>query len=453
MQLKKLRLQNYKCFKAEKSFDFNRLTVLTGANSSGKTSIVTGIVSALQSNDFPFNYSLNGDYINLGDFTEISNNKNANNVIKIGMTLGSSLEQSDSIIDTFWRMDKVSKQPKLNSIIANDNNCQIEIKPSRGDGWFSASIKLNDNILKEDRLGQLMNYFETLFPGIPKDEEKMLKPFIKEIKVLSQSEQEIKIKFKSIENFRKWLLLSKKMHKFNVAIRSLTSDIERFCDLLNYISSFRSYPQRTYFETKLKTNKISKFGDGYLDQILVWQTNKSPKYNELIKVMKDLKLLNDLSTFRIKGGRYDVRVRTKPREKFSSLSDVGFGISQFLPIIVADLQLSNESTLAILQPEIHLHPSVQSDFSEYIIKQINSKKKNYIIETHSEYFINKLRLMIVKGEIKKEDVSFYYLENNSLDCVAHKIELTETGEIKGAPKSFFNTYMMDLREIALNSMK
>lgn len=455
MELTQVRLENYKCFKSEKKFEFGKLTILTGANSSGKTSVITSIVSSLQSNDFPFDYSLNGDYINLGDFIEISNNKNINNNIKIGFTLKASkepdLEDSLMKIDSIWEINNASKQPKLNSLLVNQDQFDIEIKYLKTKNKYRIKILVRETKTEDKKFNEIVSYLNTLMKE--QETHKIIRKNTPGIKVLEKKEDVLIVEAKSIDELKTWLLLEDDTFYFNIALRRTISAFDTFNKNFNYISSFRSYPQRTFLETKLKTDKVSKFGDGYLDQILIWQTKKSPKYSELLKKLNGLKLLKGLRTYRIRGGRYDVRVKTKLREKYSSLSDVGFGVSQFLPIIVGDLQLGKSSTLIVLQPEIHLHPSLQSKFGDYLIEQIRTQKKKYIIETHSEYLINKIRLGIVKGNIKKEDVCLYYLENEKSDCDAHKIELTETGEIKNAPNSFFSTYMMDLKEITLQSMK
>ena len=133
------------------------------------------------------------------------------------------------------------------------------------------------------------------------------------------------------------------------------------------------------------------------------------------------------------------------------MSDVGSGISAFMPIMVADLQLPDDSTLFLAEPEIHLHPSVQSKFGDYIVNQVNKTQKNYVIETHSEYFLNKIRLAIVKGELKKEDVKVYFLENDGDDTAVFDVDFRKNGGIRNAPKTFFETYSIDVMDIALNA--
>ena len=103
MKIEQLTIENFKCFKTEKTFDFGRITVLTGANSSGKSSIIQAILAAWQTDNFPANYSLNGDFVNLGDFTEISNNNDPNNIIQISFKV-SGHHVFD--IQTFWRENK-----------------------------------------------------------------------------------------------------------------------------------------------------------------------------------------------------------------------------------------------------------------------------------------------------------------------------------------------------------
>jgi predicted ATPase len=151
----------------------------------------------------------------------------------------------------------------------------------------------------------------------------------------------------------------------------------------------------------------------------------------------------------LQGGRFELRVKTQKKGIWASLTDVGFGISHFLPIIVADLQLERTSTLLIEQPELHLHPSVQATLADYFIRQATTQDKQYIIETHSEYLLNRIRLAIVKEEIAPSDISVYFFENSQEGTITHEIEFTKDGQIKNAPQGFFDTYMMDVMNIAL----
>lgn len=451
MKLTNIKIKNFKCFKNEVEFELNRLTLLTGANSSGKSSIIYSVLGALQSENFPFQYSPNGHYVNMGDFNEIIYNHQSKSEFSIDLCIKNNKKFH---ICTLWTINNENNLPLIKEIKFYNNLIDITITNNEN---FVLSykyndvndIKVNNEIFKSDGFIDLINTLSNLSENITKSkkisntvsdmfDEKKIKLSINDYIV--KDIKHIKEELISIGGF----YLQFEYDQFLKCIGSLSKKI-------NYISSFRSFPERTYLEKTKSNFKIEKFGDGYLDQIISWQNEKSPKFKELIKIMKKLTLIDNISTKRLTGGRYELKVKNNRNLVFASLSDVGFGISQFLPIIVADLQLPDDSTLFISQPEIHLHPSVQSLFGDYIISQMKNTKKSYIIETHSEYLLNRIRLGVVKDEIKKDDLSVYFLENKKGESQTYKIEFNKSGQILNAPVDFFKTYMIDVMEIALNA--
>src|SRR5260370_12040232 len=212
----------------------------------------------------------------------------------------------------------------------------------------------------------------------------------------------------------------------------------------NYISSFRHPPERTYYRKTKGTVKVGRYGENHIDQLIDWEQSKSKQFRILVKSLQDLKLLNEIQTKTFPGGRFDIKVKPSHASVDSSLIDVGFGVSQFLPIIVADLQLEKGATIAISQPEIHLHPSAQSLLGEYFFRNVTDNEKRYIIETHSEYLINKFRVLIARGDLKSDDANVYYFRKTSDRSESFRITFTKDGKIEGAPKDFFDTYMCDV---------
>ncbi len=407
MQIHRLALKNFKCFK-EVDVSFSKITLLTGENSSGKSSLIYGILTPIQSvnfhsTSFPLYLSLNGSYVSMGGFTNVSFDHNLKHLIGIELMISKYNSNSISeVITTSWYFDPHSKSPKLNylkRLRTNDSLNQIEIKQ------------------KED-LSYIFN-----------SSQRYLMPDVVDLEI--QDIDDLEDHFLGIMD-----------DLYSIFILNFD---------FNFISSFRLQPDRTYYQSLTK-NKVDKFGGGYIDQILDWNDNQSEELLDLALILKNLKILYDIKPHRLSGGRFEIKVKVKSRSKWESLADVGFGISQFLPIIVADLQLSDNSTLIMSQPEIHLHPSVQANLGDYLVKQVKERNKNYIVETHSEYLLNRIRLLIVKGEIQPEDVAVYYFENSIKDgSIAHRLEFTKNGQILNAPKGFFETYMIDTMDIALNA--
>lgn len=461
LEIKSVQLANFKCFKKEQTFDFNKLTILTGANSSGKSSILHAILGVMQSNEFPFKFSLNGKYVNMGDFIEISNAHKLNNKIKIGVTFEDSDDKSNYAISTEWKYNKSNFLPELTKATIDAGYFVFTIKKSKEYLVDFDYFPDKDPQVREKRQALFENYITTSFQATFE-----LQSISDKTKKLKKKEELSKLKIALERYFRRGTVRNLKIsdldsleptirNKRNMrlltSVAQINEIISNFERTANIISSYRTNPVRTYLERTKDRLKIDKFGEGYLDQILVWEKKNTDKFTELAKILCDLTLVHSLKANRIKGGRYEVLLSTQKSGTYTPLADVGFGISQFLPIIVADLQLPKESTLLLAEPEIHLHPSVQANFADYIVNSIKEKGKNYIIETHSEYFLNRIRLALVKGDrIQESDISVYYLENNGSDVVAHKIIFTKQGGIKNAPKSFFDTYLMDSKEIAFS---
>ncbi|MCP5105460.1 MAG: ATP-binding protein, partial [bacterium] len=114
MRINKVSIENFKCFRAV-DIDLGKLTLLTGANSSGKSSILYSILGALQSGEFPSQFSPNGKYVNMGNFREMSYKHLEDNIIKIGFIVEG--EGGNNIdVTTWWEEDKVRKLPTLNKL-------------------------------------------------------------------------------------------------------------------------------------------------------------------------------------------------------------------------------------------------------------------------------------------------------------------------------------------------
>ena len=120
-----------------------------------------------------------------------------------------------------------------------------------------------------------------------------------------------------------------------------------------------------------------------------------------------------------------------------SMQDVGYGISQILPIIVESISSQN-STLLIEQPELHLHPALQSKLGDLFAEQCPTKQ--FIIETHSEHLVLRLKRLIRRGDLDAKDVSLLSVDANPDGTSSvTRIRLDSDGEfIDEWPRGFFD---------------
>lgn len=418
MRITKISLENFKCFRSL-DMEMGKLTLLTGANSSGKSSVIYGILGALQSEEFPFQLSPNGRYADMGDFREISYGHSKDNTIKIEIGLDldfPSIPVNDGTITTWWKEDRERKLPQLHRLETKTKKFEFDITKKR---------KYTIENINDYEQGTL-------------DRKPLSSLTIDDLSVIIN----VSKNGGHGESVDPTLLIA---DKARLLFRYLHNKI-------NFISSFRYHPQRTYYETTRMNLRVGKSGEDYINQLMLWQTGKAPEFEQLLTIMRELSLLHDIRGRRLEGGRFEMVVKVNREGIPASLNDVGFGISQFLPVIVADLQLGGASTLFVAQPEIHLHPAVQAQFGDYMVKQVQAYNKNYVIETHSEYLLNRVRLAIVKNEIPADDVTVYYLQNTGDSVQIHSLEFTPDGRILNAPEDFFRTYQMDVMNIAMGAV-
>lgn len=456
MELQKVIIENFKCFRSKTEIDFGKLTLLTGANSSGKSSIIYSVLGAIQSGEFPWQFSTNGKYVNMGDFNEIVFGHDKKQNIKLGYVFKNGLIHQ---INTEWKENSTNKLPELVRLNAFSEYYKLSLE-------YKNKKYIVDFKYDPENDPQLKAFPNEAYKDMYLNFTSLIAKYSKANKDKSNSnEDEDFLKILNDLNIRqdiKGITLSQIPLDYEVLSQNGGFKLKQIFDLIeklfksfdnsiNFISSFRLHPDRGYLETSKTDLKISNDGKGYLDQIINWESKKSKKFKELIETITELGLISGIKTKRSEGGKYDIIIKTKENGVFTSLYDVGFGISQFLPIVVADLQLPKLSSLFVAQPEIHLHPKVQSLFGDYLVKQITKNNKRYIIETHSEYLLNKIRLSIVKGEIKEKDISVIFLDNQTDESKIYKIEFTKKGQIINAPGNFFDTYMIDVMDIAINA--
>lgn len=130
-----------------------------------------------------------------------------------------------------------------------------------------------------------------------------------------------------------------------------------------------------------------------------------------------------------------------------SPSDVGFGVSQVLPIVV-ELLANRETVICIEQPEIHLHPKVQTELAELLIQSASSgpRKNQVIVETHSEHLLLRLQRRIREGELLSTDVAVIYVEqDDSGNAGAQRLRMDDAGFfIDPWPAGFFDDSLDEL---------
>ncbi|MCA0445911.1 MAG: AAA family ATPase [Bacteroidetes bacterium] len=215
---------------------------------------------------------------------------------------------------------------------------------------------------------------------------------------------------------------------------------------INYVSPLRAHPKRYYFLDKAKINTYLDTLDGdALAEILKENSSIKKQVNDWLKKFNlNIEVTNPQDILH--------KLTINQNQLQLDITDVGFGISQVLPVIIQGFLSFDDSITVIEQPEIHLHPKMQADLADLFISIVSKKKgrnnrsKNLIIETHSEYLLKRLRRRISEGAIKASDVAIYVVKKNediSLDnSILEELNIGDKGNFK-YPEEFYGGDLLD----------
>ena len=122
--------------------------------------------------------------------------------------------------------------------------------------------------------------------------------------------------------------------------------------------------------------------------------------------------------------------------------DMGYGISQILPVITSLFRPDGPRMFLMQQPEVHLHPSAQAALGS-LFCTVAATDRQIVVETHSDHLLDRVRMDVRdrKTKLKPEDVSILYFERTGLDVTIHSIRIDEQGNIIDAPNGYRQFFM------------
>jgi len=228
-----------------------------------------------------------------------------------------------------------------------------------------------------------------------------------------------------------------------------------------HVGPLREYPNRTYLWSGEQHRHVGQRGERAVEAILAardrrfnWKPGQRLKpLDELVaERLRSMGLIHAFEVRPIAKGRkeYEVLLQTHAHAPKVKLTDVGFGISQVLPVIVECFCTPPRSIVIFEQPEIHLHPRVQSDLADVFVDAIHARedgqerKVQFIIESHSEHFLRRLQRRIAEETLKPEEAALYFVHTDAAEARIEALDVDHFGNIRNWPEGFFGDEMADL---------
>jgi hypothetical protein len=244
-------------------------------------------------------------------------------------------------------------------------------------------------------------------------------------------------------------------------VQTLNLSHERLFQSLFYLGPLRTKAERLYSWTGVEPESVGYSGENTVAAVLAAKNRKIglgykrpvKPFEEIIAMkLEEMGLIDEFRVESISKQRqeYEVKVKTRGSMDLVDLPDVGFGVSQVLPVLVQCFYAPAGSIIIMEQPEIHLHPSAQSALADIMIDVVNSKENGInrniqlIIETHSEHFLRRLQRRIAEDTVSPDKVSVYFANINKTPAILEPLQIDASGNILNWPENFFGDEMEDI---------
>lgn len=426
--LDRLQFTNFKTW-PKADVKFGKITGLFGTNSSGKTSLIQFALLLKQTKeatDRSIALSLNGPYVNLGVFRDMVHMHEEGQ--KLDWTLSLVREKELTLVD-----------PSKKRTEAFARGREISV---------SGQIASRDSALRSESLKYSLGNTEfSLSPKSPGAAEFDLSTDHKSFRFLRTQG-------------RAWTLPGPiKSYAFPDQARTyfqnasflsdLQASFENQLDSIYYLGPLREYPQRDYLWARSKPRDVGSKGEKAIDAILAASDSgerrnrvhkgKLRPFQEMIAYwLREMGLIHDFKVTEIARGsnRWQAKLQVRKGGTEVLLTDVGFGVSQVLPVITLLQYVPEGSTVILEQPEIHLHPLAQANLADAIINAAMNRNIQVVLESHSEHLLLRLQRRVAEDVISNKDVKLYFCDAPNGVSELLPLELDLFGTIINWPRHF-----------------
>lgn len=411
-------IRGYKSLAEERRFAIYPLTILAGANSSGKSSAMQPLLllkQTLEASYDPGPLLLNGPNVR---FTSAEQ-------------LLSRIPETHSL-NTFSVELKADDQPMKIHFVRRQPKKGFDISRIRyGDTILKSGMKENE--IKKSLPKELLFLAENTTSRNYKGEDFSLEWNINRERCFLEAHLIMR------HNTNNSIISD-----FAIAPRQLyEQDIRRVI----HVPGLRGNPERTYKTTAVGDEFTGTFENYVASIISHWQSTDDERLQQLSEALEKLGLTWGVEARQLDDTQVEIRVgRLKKRSNNSTkdlvnVSDVGFGVSQTLPVLVALLIAQPGQLVYIEQPEIHLHPRAQSAMAQ-ILADAAKRGVRVVIETHSALLLLAVQTLVAEDYIPSHDVMLHWFKRRD-DGVTDVTsgELDEAGAYGDWPEDFADTIL------------
>lgn len=408
-RIETLTLVNFKTWREQRQLPMGRLTLFLGSNSAGKSTALQALLLLKQTTESADRYlplqigGLQAQHVDLGTFNDVVFGHDAQAAITLGLSWRSQADHEPIDFET--------------TVGLHEGRLRVlRFHYRQGDEGFGMEVTGSKYLVFAEAQGQASHEVSASPPvkcyGFPPEALSRLPPALVDLQ------------------------------------QSLQLSLEQQMERIYYLQPLRKHPARIYTWGGDRPHDIGVQGDRAIDALLALERDHEtfsllddPRPRGAIETLRVfLERLGLADSFRLKQispRQYEVRVVPKNGSVEAGLADLGFGLSQVLPILVLGLYAPTGAVVLLEQPELHLHPAAQVELGDVFIELAQRRDIQFIIETHSEHLLSRIQRRVAEERISSDDFQLYFCSRGKDGTSADALRLNTFGEIENWPPSFF----------------
>ena len=415
----KITVGGYKSIAQEQSIEIRPLTILAGANSSGKSSIMQPLLllkQTLESSYDPGALLLNGPNIKFTSsdqcLSQISDMERTRSFC-VGLNTSSNVNFTTNFVK------KTTQGFEIKSMVVKGSSKEFVLTPDTSHDQIAAYMTEEEN----DLLSQLEVFEFVVFPR---------RCFLELGLKMKMSGQSLGISFSTFYTL---------FPSYQRQVEPLfSSPVDQYIREVIYLPGLRGEPIRNYPVTSVSSTFTGPFDDYTASLIGSWQYDDDHEMlADLEKNLTRLGLTNHVIAEPINDAQVEIRVgRTlqSDAEDMVSIADVGIGVSQTLPVLVALLAAKPGQLVYLEQPEIHLHPRAQTAMAQ-VLADAAMRGVRVVAETHSSLLLLGVQTLVAEGKLPPELVKLHWFERGDDGTTTiRSADLDEGGAFGDWPEDF-----------------
>lgn len=395
-----IRVKGFKSLVEEQSIAIKPLTILAGANSSGKSSIMQPLLLMKQTLEAPYDpgvFKLDGPNVVFSSYKEM-----------------------------------------MPFSIDNEEEWDFLVTCYTGDIYVTFYYGFQDGVFFIRR----MEYFDGLIlynalEGRLDNEERF------KILGFDVSDDDYLVGFR--ERFFLSVSHKKQYPKYRFRLR-LSGGFIDYLSIMIHVSGQRKSLVRNYPSPVISHTFPGLFDSYTASAIHVWQKSDIQRFEALNAQLAALELTPKIRAVKMDDTKFEVHVAPKKTQAVGAdtpwinIADVGAGVSQVLPVLVAMLAARPGQLVYIEEPELHLHPRAQWRLAT-IMAETAKRGVRLVIETHSSVLLRGVQTLVAKGELDPELVALHWftLDPNTGATTVSSAEMDESGAYGDWPEDFDDT--------------